>query len=113
MGRAGNGGPAIRKHLRSFLLPRPRCCLPLRQTSGGISPKTEAPPSTLSSVVLEEIGGDRKLPIWIGPFEATSIAIRLDGAEVPRPDTSSFVTSMGAHEISPDTITKFRQVVSG
>jgi RNA polymerase sigma factor (sigma-70 family) len=45
-------------------------------------------------VVLEEIGGDRKLPIWIGPFEATSIAIRLDGAEVSRPDTYSFVTRL-------------------
>jgi RNA polymerase sigma factor (sigma-70 family) len=48
----------------------------------------------LHVVVLEEIGGDRQLPIWIGLFEATSIAIRLERAELPRPDTYSFVTSL-------------------
>ncbi|MER2598183.1 MAG: bifunctional nuclease family protein [Caldilineales bacterium] len=36
-------------------------------------------------VVLKEANGERFLPIWIGPFEADSITIELQGREVPRP----------------------------
>jgi RNA polymerase sigma factor (sigma-70 family) len=51
-----------------------------------------APPKHV--VVLEEVGGGRSLPIWIGPFEATGIALRLEGAELPRPDTYAFVAQL-------------------
>ncbi|GAC1388304.1 MAG: bifunctional nuclease family protein [Vulcanimicrobiaceae bacterium] len=36
-------------------------------------------------VILKDLEGKRFLPILIGPFEATSIALALDGAPVPRP----------------------------
>ena len=36
-------------------------------------------------VILKDIEGKRFLPILIGPFEATSIALALEGAPVPRP----------------------------
>ena len=38
-------------------------------------------------VVLEADDGDGKLPIWIGSNEARSIAVALEGARVPRPNT--------------------------
>jgi|SRR4051812_3163886 RNA polymerase sigma factor (sigma-70 family) len=38
-------------------------------------------------VVLEEPGGTRRLPIWIGAAEATALAMRLDDVELPRPGT--------------------------
>src|SRR5512136_509904 len=38
-------------------------------------------------VVLKEEGLERYLAIWIGPFEADAITIRLQGVEVARPLT--------------------------
>ena len=36
-------------------------------------------------MVLAEAGGDRTLPIWIGPAEATALALALESVETPRP----------------------------
>jgi len=36
-------------------------------------------------MVLTERGGDRRLPIWIGPAEATVLALVLESVETPRP----------------------------
>ncbi len=51
-------------------------------------------------VVLKEIGSNRYLPIWIGPFEADAIAIHLEGVHVARPLThdllKSVIHSLGA-----------------
>jgi len=51
-------------------------------------------------VILKEKGTDRYLPIWIGPAEADAIAVKLQGATVPRPLThdllSSVVSALGA-----------------
>ena len=52
----------------------------------------DAPPKHV--LLLQEVGGARSLPIWIGPFEATGIALRLEGAELPRPDTYAFVAQL-------------------
>jgi RNA polymerase sigma factor (sigma-70 family) len=41
-------------------------------------------------VQLAEVDGERRLAIWIGEFEATAIALRLEQAELPRPDTYLF-----------------------
>jgi len=38
-------------------------------------------------VILKEVGGDRYLPIWIGPWEASAIAMRLQGVSPERPLT--------------------------
>ena len=45
-------------------------------------------------VVLKAKGVDRCLPIWIGSAEADSIALKLDGKEVPRPLTHDLMDSM-------------------
>jgi uncharacterized protein len=38
-------------------------------------------------VILKEVGRDRYLPIWIGPWEANAIAMRLQGLIPERPLT--------------------------
>lgn len=52
-------------------------------------------------VILKEKEADRYLPIWIGPAEADAIAIKLQGANVPRPLTHdllcSVIDSLGAN----------------
>lgn len=51
-------------------------------------------------VVLKEVETERYLPIWIGPFEADAITIKLQGVEVARPLThdllKSLISTMGA-----------------
>jgi hypothetical protein len=37
------------------------------------------------AMVLAEREGDRRLPIWIGPAEATALALVLESVETPRP----------------------------
>ncbi len=46
-------------------------------------------------VVLKDLNAkeERLLPIWIGPFEAEAIAIRLQGNETPRPLTHDLLKS--------------------
>ena len=51
-------------------------------------------------VILKEKESERYLPIWIGPAEADAIAVKLQGATVPRPLTHdllcSVIDSLGA-----------------
>ncbi len=50
-------------------------------------------------VILKEKSSDRYLPIWIGPAEADSIAVKLQDLSVPRPLTHDLlnlvITSLG------------------
>ncbi len=45
-------------------------------------------------VVLRETDVERYLPIWIGPCEAEAIANRLNGIEIPRPQTHDLIVSI-------------------
>ncbi|MFQ5611819.1 MAG: bifunctional nuclease family protein [Anaerolineae bacterium] len=45
-------------------------------------------------VVLKETDVERYLPIWIGPFEAEAIAMRLQGIEAARPLTHDLLKNM-------------------
>lgn len=45
-------------------------------------------------VVLTEVDGERMLPIWIGPSEATTLALRLENIELPRPDTYQLTNAL-------------------
>jgi len=45
-------------------------------------------------IILKEIGAERYLPIWIGPFEADAIAIHLEGVQVARPLTHDLLKSV-------------------
>ena len=44
-------------------------------------------------VILKESGRDRYLPIWIGPWEASAIAMRLQGLTPERPLTHDLFAS--------------------
>lgn len=45
-------------------------------------------------IVLGEHEGGRMLPIWVGPFEATAVALTLESTEMPRPMTYQFASSL-------------------
>jgi uncharacterized protein len=45
-------------------------------------------------VLLKEVRGERFLPIWIGQFEAEAIAMRLQGAAMPRPLTHDLLANV-------------------
>lgn len=45
-------------------------------------------------VILEEVGGDRVLPIWIGPGEASAIAMQLADMKFSRPLTHDLLVSL-------------------
>jgi bifunctional DNase/RNase len=52
-------------------------------------------------VMLKEVNGERHLPIWIGEFEASAIAMELQGLAAPRPLPydlmKSMITDMGGN----------------
>ncbi len=50
--------------------------------------------STTHVVILKELGADRYLPIWIGPWEANAIAMRLQGMVPERPLTHDLFTTV-------------------
>ncbi len=45
-------------------------------------------------VLLKDTQADRYLPIWVGPFEADSIAMFLQHVETPRPMTHDLLRNM-------------------
>ena len=45
-------------------------------------------------VILQEVGGERVLPIWIGPGEASAIAMQLAEMEFSRPLTHDLLCSV-------------------
>lgn len=45
-------------------------------------------------VILREKGGTRVLPIWIGPAEASAIAMEMQGIKPPRPMTHDLLKSV-------------------
>jgi bifunctional DNase/RNase len=45
-------------------------------------------------VILKDLAGDRKLPIWIGPQEASVIAMELADRKFQRPLTHDLLTSV-------------------
>ena len=53
-------------------------------------------PTNQHVVILKEKGADRYLPIWIGPFEANAIALKITGVAPDRPITHDLMaTTMG------------------
>jgi RNA polymerase sigma factor (sigma-70 family) len=46
------------------------------------------------AMVLAERAGDRALPIWIGPAEATALALVLESVETPRPYLYKLTTGL-------------------
>ncbi len=51
-------------------------------------------PSQKPIILLKEVEGNRYLPIWIGPFEASAIALELSKIKTPRPMTHDLIISI-------------------
>lgn len=45
-------------------------------------------------VTLEEVGGQRLIPIWIGVNEGNAIGLKLQGEELPRPMTHDLLSNI-------------------
>jgi len=45
-------------------------------------------------VTLEEVGGQRLIPIWIGINEGNAISLKLQGEQLPRPMTHDLMSGM-------------------
>jgi len=62
-------------------------------------------------VVLKEVDDERYLPIWIGPYEAEAIALRLRDVQTPRPLTHDLICNviedLGA-EVTHIVVTELR-----
>jgi len=56
--------------------------------------RTDDAPHPKHLMLLQERGGKGRLPIWIGPAEATAMAISLESVEQPRPMTYSLAASL-------------------
>lgn len=54
----------------------------------------EDPLSQPYVMLLRERVGDRTLPVWIGRFEATALALTLETEEMPRPMTYQFTANL-------------------
>jgi uncharacterized protein len=63
-------------------------------------------------VILAERDGERTLPIWIGPSEATALALTLASAETPRPFTYKLASSLVAASGSAITEIRITRLVS-
>lgn len=61
----------------------------VRVQSLGLDRSTNTP-----VVILEEVDGERVLPIWIGPGEASAIAMRLAEMEFARPLTHDLLVAV-------------------
>ena len=61
------------------------------------------PPSKGYAVLLQEIGGEKQLPIVVGSTEAQSIALAMEGIDMPRPMT---------HDLIKDIIDSFDSKIS-
>src|SRR5512136_2555679 len=46
------------------------------------------------ALILKEVGGNRRLPIIIGAFEAQSIALEIEGIKPPRPLTHDLMKNI-------------------
>ena len=52
------------------------------------------PPSRSYAVILQEITGERCLPVIVGSFEAQSIALAIEVVDTPRPLTHDLICDM-------------------
>ncbi len=51
-------------------------------------------PSQKPILLLKEERGNRYLPIWIGPYEASSIALEMSNIKTPRPMTHDLIINI-------------------
>jgi len=74
--------------------------------------QAEDPTQRQHIMILAERGGDRRLPIWIGPAEATALALTLASTEMPRPFTYKLAASLVAAAGSGITEVRITKLVA-
>ena len=52
------------------------------------------PSSNTPIVILEDLAKERAIPIWIGPFEAQAIVMKMEDVSVPRPMTHDLIKNI-------------------
>ena len=52
------------------------------------------PITNMPIVILKDKDGDRKLPIWVGIFEANAIALQIENIATPRPMTHDLLRNV-------------------
>lgn len=52
------------------------------------------PITNMPIVILRDEGGERTLPIWVGPVEANAIALQVENIEPPRPMTHDLLRAV-------------------
>ncbi|MDA2917724.1 bifunctional nuclease family protein, partial [Nitrospinae bacterium AH_259_B05_G02_I21] len=52
------------------------------------------PSSNVPIVILEDLAKERAFPIWIGPFEAQAIVVKMEDIPVPRPMTHDLIKNI-------------------
>ena len=52
------------------------------------------PITNMPIVILKDKDGDRKLPIWVGIFEANAIALQIENIATPRPMTHDLLKNI-------------------
>jgi RNA polymerase sigma factor (sigma-70 family) len=67
--------------------------VPMRVTEVRRQPGEGDRPDKLA-ILLQEEAGERRLCIWVGQFEALSIAFALEGTELPRPMAYQFMAGL-------------------
>lgn len=68
--------------------------VPMRVVDVRRLPAGEAGTAHRYVIVLADVDGSRRLPIWVGEPEGTAIALHLEGVETPRPMTFAFTAAM-------------------
>ena len=63
---------------------------PMEVESVRVDPRTSSPVLLLK----ERSGLRRRLPIWIGPYEARSIALGMEAIRLPRPNTHDLIRNL-------------------
>src|SRR5256712_13866327 len=52
------------------------------------------PVTNMPIVILKDSGGDAVLPIWVGVYEATAIALEIEKVTTPRPMTHDLIKNV-------------------
>jgi bifunctional DNase/RNase len=71
-----------------------------------------ATPENGCVLVLEEVGGNRLLPIFAGPNEGEALALKMAGIELPRPMTHDLLVAVAratGHSITKIVVTELRE----
>jgi len=75
--------------------------------------REEGDPETRKHIMVLESARGQRLPIWVGPFEATALALTLEAVETPRPLTYQMAVGLLAAAGAQAAETRITRLDSG